>query len=52
MKVKYIGETYDDLTHGKIYECIGQKYSSYKIIDDSNEDYYYPKEEFEIVEND
>lgn len=50
MKVKYIGATYADLTKGNIYECLGQEYDCYRIIDESEEDYLYPVVEFEIVE--
>ena len=49
MKVKYIGEDYADLTNGNIYECLGQEYDCYRVIDESEEDYLYPTVEFEIV---
>ncbi|MBQ8575589.1 MAG: hypothetical protein IJ447_06065 [Clostridia bacterium] len=49
MKVKYIGETYGDLTNGSIYECLGEEVDCYRIIDESEEDYLYPIVEFEIV---
>ena len=49
MKVKYIGEYYTDLTNRNIYECLGQEYDCYRVIDESEEDYLYPIEEFEIV---
>lgn len=50
MKVKYIGDTYGDLTKGNIYKCLGQEYDCYRIIDESKEDYLYPVVEFEVVE--
>ena len=51
MKVKYIGSVIDaDLTYGKIYECLGQEYDCYIVIDESDEDYLYPINEFEIME--
>lgn len=51
MKVKYIGETeYLVLTHNKVYTVISVEKEWYRIIDDSNEDYLYPPEVFEIVE--
>ncbi len=51
MKVKYIGETeYLVLTHNKVYAVISVEKGWYRIIDDSNEDYLYPPEVFEIVE--
>ncbi len=50
MKVKYIGEDYADLTNGNIYECLGQEYDCYRVIDESEEDYLYPINEFEVVD--
>lgn len=51
MKVKYIGETsFLELTHNKIYEVISVEKKWYRIIDDSGEDYLYPPELFEIIE--
>lgn len=50
MKVKYIEETYADLVKGNIYKCLGQEYECYRIIDESKEDYLYPTDLFEIVE--
>lgn len=51
MKVKYIGETsFLELTHNKIYEVISVEKKWYRIIDDSGEDYLYPPELFEVVE--
>ncbi len=52
MKVKYIGETYGDLTNGNIYECLGVEVDCYRVIDESDEDYLYPIVEFEIIEDD
>ena len=34
----------------KIYECLGQEYDCYIVIDESDEDYLYPINEFEIME--
>ena len=50
MKVKYIGETYGDLINEKAYECLGIEFECYRIIDESDEDYLYPIDEFEIIE--
>ena len=50
MKVKYIGETDYSLTNGKEYEVIGTENGFYQIIDNSGEDYFFPPEEFEVVE--
>mgnify|MGYP003301423687 CR=1 FL=1 len=50
MKVKYIGETDYSLTNGKEYEVIGTENGFYQIVDNSGEDYFFPPEEFEGVE--
>lgn len=52
MKVKYIGSVSDpmELITGKIYDCIGIEKDWYRVIDETDEDYLYPIEEFEIVE--
>ena len=52
IKVKYIGA--DDpiaLRHGKVYEARVLKLNWYGIVDETNEEYAYPPELFEIVEN-
>ena len=53
MKVKYIGEISHplELINGKIYECLGKEYGMYRVIDETDEDYLYPKEEFIVVED-
>ena len=38
------------LTSGAIYEVIGIEYGWYRIIDDTDEDYLYSPETFDIVE--
>ena len=50
MKVKYIGESDYSVTNGKEYEVIDIEYGYYKIVDNSGEDYLFPPDEFEIVE--
>lgn len=51
MKVKYTGETeFLMLTHGKIYEVLSIEKDWYRVIDDTGEDYLYPPEDFEIIE--
>ena len=52
MKVKYIGSVSDpmELIQGKIYDCIGIEKDWFRVIDETDEDYLYPPEEFEIVE--
>ena len=45
MKLKYIGESFgvDSLTNGKIYDATVEDNDYYRVIDDSGEDYLYPK---------
>ena len=50
MKVKYIGESDYSMTHGKEYEVMAIEQTYYRIVDNSNEDYLYPPDEFEIIE--
>lgn len=60
MKIKYIGKKKEnyivpgndmDLIPGKIYEVIKiEKHGWYRIYDESGEDYMYPPNFFEIVE--
>jgi len=58
-RVKYIGkETMNyivekndmDLIPNKIYEILSEDDDEYNIVDESGEDYAYPKSFFEIVE--
>ena len=51
MKVKYINESGFSLTNGKVYEVIAVEDGIYRIIDDTEEDYLFDPEEFEIVED-
>ena len=39
-----------DLIYGKVYDVISVEEDWYRIIDESEEDYIYPPELFEIVE--
>lgn len=50
MKVKYIGETDMSLTKGKEYEVLAVESDWYRIVDNTDEDYLFPPEEFEITE--
>lgn len=51
MKVKYIGKTsFLYFTNGNIYEVLAVEKGFYRIVDDSGEDYLYPPDNFEIVE--
>jgi hypothetical protein len=55
LKVKYIGEYYNSsFIKDKIYDVISieslfQENDSYRIIDESDEDYLYNKNSFEII---
>lgn len=52
MKVRYIGKTeFLVLTNSKVYDVISVEKGWYRIIDDSGEDYLYPKKYFEVVES-
>ena len=58
MKVKYMGET-DSLTliHGKVYEVISVEKGPgeedwYRIVDETQDDYLYHCDNFEIVDDD
>lgn len=51
MKVKYIGDTdFLVLTHNKVYDVLSIEKGWYRIVDDSGEDYLYPPNQFEIIE--
>ena len=51
MKVKFLGETsFLELVHDKVYDVLSIEKDWYRIIDESEEDYLYPPEDFEIVE--
>lgn len=50
MKVKYKGKTSISLTNGKIYDVISVEKGCYRIVDDTEEDYVFLPDEFEIVE--
>ena len=51
MKVKYLGETSPlELIHDKVYEVLSIEGEWYRIVDETDEDYLYPPECFEVVE--
>ena len=50
MKVKYINKSDVSLTNGKVYEVIAIERGWYRIVDDTDEDYLFSPEEFEVVE--
>lgn len=51
MKVRFIGET-DPIymINGKIYEILSIEKGWYRIIDEEGEDYLYPPELFQVVD--
>lgn len=52
MKVKYIGETEPlILSNGEIYDVLSTEDGWYRIRDNTGDDYIYPPEAFEIVED-
>ena len=51
MKVRYIAHLDDiDLTEGAIYKVLSVEKNWYRIVDDSDDDYLYPPDLFEIIE--
>ena len=51
MKVKWIGKTdLLSLVHNKVYDVLSVEKGWYRIKDETDEDYLYPPDEFEIVE--
>ena len=60
MQIKYIGKNQEDyliknndmdLTPGKLYTVIEEDEHDFRIVDDSGEDYLYPKSFFSVVED-
>ena len=51
MKVKYIGESDVSLTKQKIYDVLAVEDGLYRIVDDTEEDYLFYPEEFEIIKD-
>ncbi len=50
MRAKYLGKTeFLVLMNGKVYEVLSVERDWYRIVDDSGEDYLYPPELFELV---
>lgn len=53
MKARWKGETdFLVLTKDKVYEVLSIEKGWYRVVDDSGEDYLYPPEKFEIVDED
>lgn len=50
MKVKYVGKSSVSLTNGKIYDVISIENNCYRIVDDTDEDYLFLPDDFEITE--
>lgn len=51
MKVRWKGKTeFPVLTYGKIYTVLSTEKGWYRFVDDSDENYSYPPEMFEIIE--
>lgn len=51
MKVRYTAHLNDiDLTEGAVYKVILDEKNWYCIVDDFDDDYLYPRDLFEIVE--
>lgn len=51
MKVRYIAYLDDiDLTEGAMYKVLSVEKNWYRIFDDSDDDYLYSPDSFEIVE--
>lgn len=49
-KVRFIGESDPAyFIHGKIYEVLGKEGDLYRIVDETEEDYLYSLNEFELV---
>ena len=53
MIVKYTSNLQDtDFTKGKEYKVLAIEYDLYRIVDDTDDDYLYPPEWFEVVDDD
>lgn len=52
MKIRFLDESYPIyLLHGKVYDVISIEKEWYRIIDEEGEDYLYPPDIFEIVDD-
>lgn len=49
-KVRYIGTDLVAIEHGKVYDVISIEKDWYRIMTEIGEDYLFPPEAFEIVE--
>lgn len=51
MKVRFKGETVElCLTHGKIYEALGYEHGFIRVIDDTDEDYLFDPDYYEVID--
>ena len=46
------GEDPTDLTLGRVYSVLEVEDDLYRIVDDSGEDYLYPRDMFQVLKND
>jgi hypothetical protein len=51
MKVRYIGKDLVAMKNGKIYDVISVEKEWYRIMTELDEDYLFPPESFEIIED-
>lgn len=51
MKVKYIKESCASLENGNVYDVLSIEYGLYRIVDETEDDYLFPPESFEIVDD-
>lgn len=51
MKVRYIGKDLVAMQHGKIYEVLSVEKGWFRVMTEIHEDYLFPPECFEIVED-
>ena len=50
LRARYIGEDMVAIKKGKIYDIISVEHGWYRIMTEINEDYLFPPEAFEIIE--
>ena len=50
MKVRFKGESSVSLTKDKIYEVLSVEETWYRIVDDTDDDYLFAPDGFEVVE--
>jgi hypothetical protein len=52
IKVKYIAKDMVAMKHGKVYTILSVEKGWYRIMSEIGEDYLFPPEAFEVVEDD